>query len=391
MDPMDGLDLRRLPEVGSSTASKRRHIGILRRLHAPFALIVMLPTLLIAVYLFAVASPQYVSETHFVVRGQGTSSTGMLSSLLQSADGAAPATEDTYAVADYVMSRDAVRFLQTAVGVRAIFEDEQADPLSRFPGIFRRGTAEHFYWYYKNHVNADLDSTTGISTLSVRTFHPQDSQRIAAALMIAAEDLINRMNERQRHNTVSSSEHEVADLETRLRAAATAIAAYRNKAALLDPEKQSVPLLRSIDDMRAQLTATRLQIAQTQASAPSSPLLPIYERRVQALEAEISAAGARVTGPGNSLVPELTTFDDLALQRELLEKQLAGATAALQQAKVQADRQQLYIDQIVAPDLPDYAAYPRSLIDTLVVFLSLLGLYAMGRLLVSGAREHQLI
>ena len=362
----------------------------MRRLTAPFTLVVILPTILVALYLLAIASPQYVSETHFVVRGQGSVSTGVLTSLLQTADGASPASEDTYAVADYIMSRDAMRALEADVGLKAVFEDRQADLLSRFPGLLSN-SAEHFYWFYKSHVNAELDTTTGISTLTVRTFHPGDSQRIATVLMTGAEGLINTMNERQRHNTVSSSEREVGDLERRLRTVAAAIASYRSSEALLDPEKQSVPMLRNIDDMRAQLTATRLQIAQTRASAPSSPLLPIYERRVRALQSEIAQAGAGVTGPGDSMVPKLTKFDDLALQRELLEKQLTAATASLQQAHAQADRQALYIDQIVAPDLPDYAAYPRSTVDTLIVFFSLLGLYLMGRLLVSGAREHQLI
>ncbi len=390
---MDGLDLgsdRRLH--GPLPPPRERGLlpRLARRLYGPFALVVLLPTVLVAIYLFAVASPQFVSETHFVVRGQGASSTGMLSSLLQTANGSAPASEDTYAVADFIMSRDAMHSLETKVGLRSIFDDPGADLLSRFPGLLS-STAEHFYWYYKSHVNAELDSTTGISTLTVRTFHAADSERMAIALMTEAEGLINRMNERQRHNTLSSSEREVADLEAQLRGVAASIAAYRNREALLDPEKQSVPILRNIDDMQAQLTATRLQIAQTRASAPSSPLLPVYERRVRALEAEIASAGTSVTGPGNSLVPKLTEFDDLALQRELLEKQLTAATASLQQAQVQADRQLLYIDQIVAPDLPDYAAYPRSALDTLVVFLSFLGLYVMGWLLVSGAREHQLI
>ena len=371
-------------------AERRRPPVRHRSLHLPFLLLVMLPTLLAACYFFGIASPQYVSEAQFVVRGQNNQSPGMLSSLLQTAGGGGSATEDTYVVQNYMMSRDAAKYLIRTEDLRAVFNRPGADLLARFPNPFHGTTFEHFFRHYQKQVDAELDTTTGISTLTVRTFRPDDSQRLAAALLGAAEQLVNRMNERQRANLISSSEHEVADAERALRDVAARIGAYRNREALLDPMKQSAPILKDINDLQTMLSTTQVQIAQLRASAPNSPLLPVYERRVQALQAQIALTGTTVTGSDQSLVPKITAFDDLTIQRELLEKQLETSTAALETAKVQADRQQLFLDEVVQPNEPDYAAYPRSLVSTLVVFVSVLGLYLMGRLLVAGAREHRI-
>lgn len=391
---MDGLDIIAAEGVAGllrRPAPEHQHGARRSRVRSwlPFLIFVVLPTLVAAIYFLGFASPQYVSEAKFVVRGQTSAPPGMLSSLLMAGGG--NASEDTYAVQDYMMSRDAVALLVRTQGLRQVFDRPDADALARFPMLFFGKTFEHFFKYYQSHVTAELDTTTSISTLAVRTFRPQDSQRIATALLAASEQLINRMNQRQRDNLISSGTQEVAAAEDRLRRIAVLLATYRNREALLDPMKQSVPMLRDISDLQTMLTTTRLQVEQLRASAPSSPLIAVYERRAAAIEAQIVQSNSGITGSDQSLVPKITAYDDLTLQQEFAQKQLANAISTLEVAKNQADRQLLYLDQITEPNLPDYATYPKSFASIAVIFASLLGAYLMIRLLISGAREHQIV
>ncbi|MGI4747327.1 MAG: hypothetical protein ACRYFY_14995 [Janthinobacterium lividum] len=391
---MDGLDIIAAEGVAGllrRPVSEHRHSARRSRVKPwlPFLIFVMLPTLVAAIYFLGFASPQYVSEAKFVVRGQANAPTGMLSSLLM--PGGSSASEDTYAVQDYMMSRDAAALLARTQGLRQVFDRHDADALARFPTPFFGKTFEHFYKYYQTHIDAELDTTTSISTLTVRTFRPQDSQRIAVALLGASEQLINRMNQRQRDNLISSGTQEVAAAEDRLRRIAVLLATYRNREALLDPMKQSVPMLRDISDLQTMLTTTRLQVEQLRASAPSSPLIQVYERRASAIEAQIVQSNSGITGSGQSLVPKITAYDDLTLQQEFAQKQLANAISTLELARNQADRQLLYLDQITEPNLPDYASYPKRFASIAVIFASLLGAYLMLRLLISGAREHKIV
>lgn len=361
-----------------------------RRRRASFLLFVILPTLVATVYYGLFAAPQYVSQAQFVVRGQGNQSPGMLSSLL-AVGGGSSASEDTYAVQNYIMSRDAAQEMSRQEDLRAVFDRSEADPLSRFPGFFSSDTFESFFRFYQKHIIAELDSTTSISTLTVRTFRAQDSQRIAVAELKAAEQLINRMNDRQRENTISASVHEVSLAENHLRAISAQMAEYRNREALLDPLKQSEPMLKAITDLQAMVTSTQVQLAQLEVSTPDSPMITVYKRRMSALLAQIAHANGGITGSDTSLVPKIMAYEDLTVQRELAEKELVVAATAMQTAKTQADRQLMYLDEISQPNRPDYASYPRSVVSILVVFASFLGLYLMARLLINGAREHQLV
>lgn len=357
----------------------------------PFVLVVIVPTLIVSTYYVFFAADQFMSEAKFVVRGPNTSSPGMMSSLLQSA-GVSRAQDDTYAVQEYILSRDALSQLIKDDDLKAIFARPEADSFARFPSSISFGqTFEHFYNYYLKKVDVELDSTTNVSTLTVKTFRAEDSQRIANALLAAGEALVNRMNDRQRENAMREARKEVALAEARVQTVASSIATFRNREAILDPTKQSVPMLQAIFELQQAVVRTRIQVAQLTASSPQSPLIATYRQRIVALQTQIDDANTKVTGTDTSLVPKITAYDSLTLQREFADKALSSATTSLETARIEAERQQLYLDPIVTANLADYAAYPKKIASISIVFFSLLGIYAGLALLIAGAREHKIV
>ncbi len=394
---MDGIDI---PVRGVIDAQSDRFGQGTRKVHKPswfkrnlrmlsFLLAVVAPTALVGTYYFAFAADQYVSETKFVVRGPTAQAQGMLSSLLQTT-GLTRAEEDTYAVQDYIMSRDALRELVQSQEIKAVFDRPEADRLARFPLFAWQTTFEHLFDYYLKHVDVTMDSTSGVSTLTVRTFRADDSARIANAELKAGEDLVNRMNARQRDNALRDARKEVDLAESHVEDVATQVAEFRNREALLDPTKQSVPMLASINDLQTLLSRTNLQLAQLTTSTPRSPLIADLRRRAEALQGQITEARTKITGTDTSLVPKIAAFDMLELRREFADKQLASAIASLEASRIQAEHQQLYLETIVQPDVADYAAYPKRIASIAITFASLLGLYIMIGLLIAGAREHRI-
>src|SRR5215469_1606791 len=93
--------------------------------------IVGLPTLIAGVYYFAIASDLYLSEAKFIVRSPKQVQTSGLGALLQSSGFLGRATEDTNAVQDFIMSRDAVRKLEEKNGLRAVFSRPEGDFVTR--------------------------------------------------------------------------------------------------------------------------------------------------------------------------------------------------------------------------------------------------------------------
>jgi len=386
---MDALD-HKLPITVSKrgnpyAAVKKRNMAA----RVCFFLIVIVPTALTAGYMFGYAADQYVSEARFVVRGQASQSTGMLTGLLQST-GLSHAQEDTYVVQDYMQSRDGMDELIHNSDLRAVFNRPEADPIFRFPLWSGWTSDEHLFRYYKSHVQAELDSTTGVSSLIVRTFRATDSQKIASSLLTAGEALVNRMNERQRENTLRHARQDVQDAERRVTDVGRQIAEFRNREAVLDPTKQSIPLLTGINELQMALVRTNIQISQITTSTPKSPLITELQRRARVLQEQIDLARTQITGSDTSLVPKITEFDALALQQTFADKLLESAIQSFETARIAAERQELYLETIVQPNLSDYPGFPKRSATVAVVFASLTGLFIGGRSIFSAAREHKL-
>ena len=90
-------------------------------------LLVLLPTLLAALYFFALAAPQYDSEARFLIRGRQAAPSSGLGEMLQTA-GFRPAQEDAMGVRDYLQSHDAVAALRARadeIVSRVLVENEQ--------------------------------------------------------------------------------------------------------------------------------------------------------------------------------------------------------------------------------------------------------------------------
>src|SRR5262249_26851675 len=152
---------------------------LFRSVNIWFWAVVGLPTLAAGVYYFAIASDLYLSEAQFIVRSPKQVQTNPVGALLQSS-GLARASDDTAAVQDYMTTRDAVRKLEQHNDLRDVLRRPEGDFITRFPGImFWRNDFEALYWCYGHFVFVETDTTTGVTTLSVKAYRPEDAHMIA--------------------------------------------------------------------------------------------------------------------------------------------------------------------------------------------------------------------
>src|SRR4051812_20020840 len=201
--------------------------------------IVGLPTLIAGVYFFGIASDLYLSEVKFVVRGPSKGPVSAISAMLSSGAGSA-VSEDTFAVHEYLMSRDAVRRLEQEDNLRGLLSRPEGDLLTRFPGIwFWRNDFEALYRTYDRFVTVEVDSSSGVSSLQVKAYRPEDAQLIAAALLRFSEQLVNALNERARQDALSAFQREVDTTQQKITHSQAELTAYRIKQKMLDPKSAS--------------------------------------------------------------------------------------------------------------------------------------------------------
>ena len=352
-----------------------------------FWAIVGLPTLVAGVYYFAIASDLYLSEAKFIVRSPKQVQTSSIGALIQST-GLARAVDDTAVVEDFIMSRDAVRRLERQNDLREVFGRAEGDFVTRFPGILMRADFEALFRRYDHFVSVETDRTSGVSALRVKAYRAEDAQTIARALLSYSEELVNELNERARDDALGTARREVERAQERISRIQSELTAYRVRQNMLDPKSASAGVLELIGQMNAAQATARQQLGELLKNSPNSPQVPLLQTRIASLDKLLAEERAKLSGETNSVVSTLTEYERLALDRELGEKALASAFTSLEAARLEAQRQQLYIETLAQPNLADYPLYPKRAISFGMVLVSCLLAYGIAWLLVISAREH---
>ncbi|MGX5874616.1 hypothetical protein MJS38_10820, partial [Burkholderia gladioli] len=359
----------------------------LKKVNRLFLLTVALPTTLAVLYYGLIAADVYVSESRFVVRSpQKQSQTNLVGALLQGT-GFSRAQDDTYPVIDYIESRDALRELNVGNYVADAYS-EHGDAISRFHR-WPDGSFESLWKYYGKHiVDIEFDSTSAIAKLQIRAYTAEDAEKINERLLEMSERLINRMNRRAVSDTVKFAQGEVDVAAAKAKDAAAALAAYRRTYTVFDPDRQSALQLQQVTALQTQMLAAQTQLVQLQSISPKNPQIPVLQTNIANLEKQITAATSGVAGGKNSLADKAAVYARMQLDSQFADKQLASAMAALENARADAQRKQLYLERLVEPNTPDVAIEPKRLKSILEVFA--LGIIAWGilELLLAGVREH---
>lgn len=368
-----------------------RYLAALRRRSSTrrilFGIVVVLPTVVGAIYYGLIASKKYVSEAQYIVRGVSNHQTTGLTALLTTF-GISRTADDTYAIQNFMQSRDAVRQLEERLPLRAIFSRASADFIARFPHFWRGDSFEMLYEYFQQHVTVLQDQTTGVSSLRVVAFSPEDSQAIAAALLRLGEKRANRMNARAEQDTVENARSEVARAEAKVVAAQADLTAFRNHEMLIDPSQNSVAMLDTITKLSGDLSQTSIQIGEAVSGSPSSPLIQSLQARAVALRQGIATQQGKMAGNDSALAGKVSVYERLTLSRDLADKSFGNTLSALDAARQEARRQKIYVETIVEPNLPDEDTEPQRARSVLTIFVMSFAVFAMGWILLAGAKEH---
>lgn len=383
----------RLPEP-PGRRRQRRGLGIGRW----FALLVLLPTLVAATYFYVIAAPIYESEARFLVRGR-TGGSGGAAAALEGAGGGRGAAlaglvagaraggEEARAVLAYLDSHAAVSALRAEADLVEIWRRPEADRLARL--WWEEPQLEWLTWYFRRMVRTVFDSETNVLTLRVHAFRPGDAQDLAERLLRLSEGLVNQLTERSAMDAIRAAQEEVEKAEQRVTAAREAVIAFREREQAFDPTRSAAGAVETIARLEAALAQARTELEERRRfMRADNPQIQVLQNRIEALAQQIATERGRVTRGQEALTQQVATQERLELEKLFADRQLASATASLEDARANALRQQVFLVRVADPQLPEYPLYPRATFNTLTVFVSLSVLFGIGWLLVVSAREH---
>jgi capsular polysaccharide transport system permease protein len=394
------LSLKPLVEIPrESNEPARRPAGILRPISTTRPLtrrswlnlrlltLFILPSAVACLVFGALLSNRYAAEAQFVIRNQTRVIPSALVSLLQST-GVGAASDDAYVVRAYILSRDAMRLLISEYDLRGAFNPPEADFISRFPNFYLPQGDEGLYRYYKRSVSVTYDQTTGVTTLRVQAFRPTDAQRLVLGLMKASERFVNQLNRRAHQDAVNLASAEVDRMQQRTVAAQERLTSFRNREALVDPAQASLPILEGISRLSLDAAETNMQISELQRSSPLGPQLSAVRGRLAAIEQQLAQERGKLAGDRASLSSKISEYERLALEREFSGRALMSALGALEIARVEAQRQQIYLEQVSSASLPDHPDAPFRVLSSLIAIVVSYAFYRMVSVLLKDAQHH---
>ncbi len=376
---------------------KNRHLKNISLTALSFLIFVILPTLLIGIYYAFIASDQYRSDTLFAVRGTTTSPLSALG--LSALPGANVQSGDSYIVSDYIRSTQVLvdALNESSVDLRSYYAKGSVDFLYR---IKPNMPFEQFVKYWRARTAVEFNSTTGITTVHIKAFSAEDAHDISKTVVAVSEKLVNRLSDNARKQLISTAQEEVNRTESRLKSARTSVEEFRNREQALDPQlvaQSEQSIIRELQVALAEVQARRTALAQT---TQDSPTMRVLDRRISAIELQIEDQKKRVgsgggsgssdslNAEGSSLSRIYTAYSGLLLEQEFAEKAYTGALTALEQALVEARKQERYFAIIVDPTEPDAAMYPLGLLNTCLIFGGLIIIWLLGYLVVQSVKDH---
>jgi len=198
-----------------------------------FVVVVLVPVALATVYYFVIAADQYVAEFRFALRTVEPVR-AEIGGILQGSVAPSPIGVDSYAVVQYLGSRDVIDDLGKTLDLREMFSRPEADWLAR---LELPVSIEELVRYWKSQVDAFYDITNGTIVVRARAFRPDDALQLAQAILASAEQLVNDLSARARRDTLRNSEKEVRRTERRLKTALTRLREFRDREGIIDPRK----------------------------------------------------------------------------------------------------------------------------------------------------------
>lgn len=349
------------------------------------AFFVALPTFLVGWYYHTIATEMYETKSAFTIQ-QAESPANPMGGFL-AGTGFAVAT-DSIAVQDFLTSREGMRRLDADHGFIEHFQNPQIDDIQRLP---MNASNEDAYRLYQKHVKVGFDTTEGIIRMEVIAADPGTAERFANALIGYAEERVDTQTLRIRNDQMAGAKAAYDEAQLQLRAAQDRVLELQQKRGVLSAEVEISAQMSLINALELEREQKRLDLAQIEANARPN------DTRVSVMRADLGRIDARIAELRAALTESSDTNTSLALitgelavaEADLATRQLMLQTS-LQQvetARIEANRQVLYLATAVTPVAPDVATYPRAVENTILAFVIFTGLYILVSLTVSILRE----
>lgn len=349
---------------------QRRHFLVL----ISFVVIVLLPAIVMAIYLWRQAADQYASNLGFSVRREESSSAIELLGGITELSGSS--SSDTDILYKFLQSQELVQHLDQRLDLRSLWSRPQNDPIFAYDAP---GTIEDLLDHWGRMVKIYYDSGSGLIDIRVLAFQPDDAKLIAQAVFEESSKMINELSDIAREDAIRYSRADLQEAEERLKTARQILTEFRNRNQIVDPTIDTQSQMGLVTTLQEQLAQALIELDLLRITTrESDPRIDSVENKIRVIQDRIKDERDKLglgggAHDGRAFADLVGEYERLIVDREFAEQAYVAALAAFDAARSDAVRQSRYLAAHVEPTLAEKAEYPQraTLLSISVLFLFL--------------------
>lgn len=372
-------------------------MSILRKIPFLFLLMVVAPVALSAVYYYQYASPQYVTEAHYIIRGTEKSPSDMLG-MLTGMPGLSSSAGESLIAQDYILSHQFLSQSKQHIDIKKMFAREDIDWWSSLrPDLVaylldpkEKVSEEDLLVYWKdNIVDINYDTSSGITVLEVTAFNPEDAVKIAKEVLSETLKFVNTLTNSSRSDALSLANSELQAAKLNLDNLREKIAKYGDKEQIIIPQQRVIADQGIITELRGLLATLEADFMRLNSfMQPTSLEVRNARAKITSLKRQIAKQIKRSKGKRKTVTRVIQKTNTFASELGFAEQVYLAALSSYRVARLESSRKQQYLDVIVHPQLPDESQKPKKLISILSVFFTSFMLWGIVSLLFATVKDH---
>lgn len=356
---------------------------------------IIIPFLLAAIYLFVFAANRYVSSSQVVVRQQESGQQAGMPGLAMLVGAVDPVSrEDTLYLKEYIVSHDMLAVLESKLNWTAHYSGKWNDPLFY---LSSSASSEEKLAFYQRMVTTNYDETTGLLQIDVQAFTSDYAKAVLKEILVQSEVFVNEITRSMADEQLSFARRELMASAERYENKQAELLAFQNEHNLFNAEVTAESMSQIVANLEAEIVKekARLNGLKTRLAA-NAPQIRSQENKINALIKQLEAEQRKITSGDFKSAEDMLNLNTIAfeyrrLQVDLLvsEEFYKTSLAVVENAKLETIKNIRSLIAVVQPNLPEKAAYPRTIYNLITILIVLLLIYGITQFVLASIRDHR--
>ena len=339
----------------------------------------------VLVYLWFFTQNRFLTYAEFKISSQDTSgvAAGIVSLALPGL--ADSGSMDSQVAIGYIHSSDLLLHLEKKHHLIDHYTSPSRDMVFR---LSPNSSLEDRLKYYRERIYAHFNRDTGLTEITVDTFKPELSKKIAETILEETKSFMNKINQSIAAQQLTYVEGEVKRTTKMVEDLNAQMLALQNAHNFISPDQVISANLKAVETLRMKYLQAEAQLSSLLRDSPNSPRIETVRSEIRSLNELIAIESAKLSGPEKDRLNQLLMeFNQLKLRFEYAINLRSGAEAMLEKNHSTAIAQSRFFTIIQNPYLSEDVGLPRRPYATVTILVLGILLFLIFRALAKSIFE----